>query len=150
MSKITVLGQELEFDFFDADELERYEGENLKVEEDFNKLDYKSMSNADALRAQCRIINVFFDNLFGEGTAEKLFHGKSNIKDHLEAFATVTNQALSSDTELQKATSMYTPNRAQRRFEAKAVVRQQNGGSGNYNPNANRKNGNKHGSGHRG
>ena len=114
MSKITVLGQELEFDFFDADELERYEGENLKVEEDFNKLDYKSMSNADALRAQCRIINVFFDNLFGEGTAEKLFHGKSNIKDHLNAFAAITNAAVTSDQEIGALRGRYSPERAGR------------------------------------
>lgn len=117
MSKYTVHGVELEFDFFDADELERYTEENKKVGDEFDSLDYSAMSNADALRAQCRIIDTFFDRLFGEGTAEKLFHGKSNIKDHLEAFAEITNHALTSDAELKSISNRYTLNRAQRRAD---------------------------------
>lgn len=149
MSKFTVLGVELEYDFFDADELEKYEAENLKVDEDFNNIDYKGMSNADGLRAQCKIINTFFDNMFGAGTADRLFHGKNNIKDHLEAFAIVTSTAVNSETDLRSVTDRYNPNRAQRRFDQKNANRQ-NGGNGNFNPNGNRKNGNKYGNGHRG
>ena len=149
MSKITVLGVELEYDFFDADELEKYETETLKVNEDFGNLDYKGMSNADAIRAQCKIIKTYFDNLFGEGTSERLFHGKNNYKDCMEAFAALTNEALSTDTELQSIANRYTPNRAQRRFEQKNANRQ-NGGSGQPVPYAKHRNGNKHGSGNRG
>jgi len=135
MSKIIVLGVELEYDFFDADELEKYQQENQMVVNEINAIDFTKMSPPDGMREQCKIVNTFFDNMFGHGTAERLFHGKSNIKDHLEAFAAVTNAGLSSNAELRSISDRYNPNRAQRRFEQK---------------NANRKNGNKHGSGHHG
>lgn len=147
MSKITVLGVELEYDFFDADLLEKYEAENLHLNEEFSKLDYDSMSNADALRAQCQIVNNFFDHVFGAGTADTLFHGKCNIKDHLIAFSDVVKYSTTKDNELRDIMNQYTPNRAQRRFDQKNANRQ-NGGSGN-NPNAYRRNGNKNRSGHR-
>ena len=162
MSKITVLGVELEYDFFDADLLEKYEAENLHLNEEFSKLDYDSMSNADALRAQCQIVNNFFDHVFGAGTADTLFHGKCNIKDHLIAFSDVVKYSTTRDNELRDIVvkysttrdnelrdimNQYTPNRAQRRFDQKNANRQ-NGGSGN-NPNAYRRNGNKNRSGHR-
>lgn len=114
MSKIRVLDTDLDFEFLDADELEKFQNENDRVVEEFNALDYDNMTVPEGFRKQCAIINTFFDNLFGKGTAEKLFHGKSNIKDHLNAFAAITNAAVTSDQEIGALRGRYSPERAGR------------------------------------
>ena len=111
-----ILGVELEFDFFDADQLEAYERENQKVAERINEpKQYEGKSTSDSLRIQCSIIDDFFDALFGAGTAQKLFKGKANIRDHMEAFGIMANSAANASAEFYKVRDKYTPNRAERR-----------------------------------
>ncbi|MBD5504593.1 MAG: AP endonuclease [Lachnospiraceae bacterium] len=113
---MNILGVELEFDFFDADQLEAYERENQKVADDIKEpTQYEGKSNADCLRIQCRIVDNFFDNLFGAGTSQKLFNGKANLRDHMEAFGIMAKGAQDSRKELDAIEDKYTPNRAERR-----------------------------------
>lgn len=113
---MNILGVELQFDFFDADELDVYERENQKVAEKIKEpTQYEGKTTAEALKIQCGIVNDFFDAVFGEGTAEKIFKGKNNIKDHMEAFAIVANEAMSCRDEFDAMTNKYSPNRAERR-----------------------------------
>lgn len=118
MSKFTVNGVELEFEFMDADEVDRYLAANEEVVKKVNEPDYTKMSKADGMRHQCKVINEFFDSLFGAGTANKLFKGKNNIMEHMEAFSVVAEAARSSDTPMKELSMKYAPNRAQRRAEA--------------------------------
>lgn len=118
--RIVVLGKELEYDFFDADLLEKYEKENLRVKERIQEpTQYDGKTTADSLRIQCGIVNDFFDEVFGNGTSEELFGGKNNIKDHMEAFASVTGAVMSCNGELKALTEKYSPNRAERRQSEK-------------------------------
>lgn len=113
---MNILGVELKYDFLDADQLEAYERENLKVKERIKEpTQYEGKSTADALRIQCRIINDFFDTVFGIGTAQKLFKGKANIRDHMEAFGIMAQGAMNARMELDQIEDKYTPNRAERR-----------------------------------
>lgn len=124
---------ELDFDFLDADQLEIYERENQRVAEDINeKSQYEGKSTADSLRIQCRIVDRFFDAVFGEGTAEKLFHGKNNIRDHMEAFGIVAQGARNARAEFDAMEDKYSPNRAQRRQMERENGQNQKQGSGNY------------------
>ena len=117
---MNVLGVELEFDFYDADQLEVYERENKALVDKINNPElYEGKGNADALRIQCKIVNEFFDNVFGYGTAERIFHGKNNIKDHMEAFGIVADAAMESGTEFKNMADKYSPNRAERRTDQK-------------------------------
>lgn len=119
---MNILGVELKFDFFDADQLEVYERENQKVAEAIKEpTQYEGKSTSDCLRIQCRIVDNFFDNLFGDGTSQKLFKGKVNIRDHMEAFGIMAKGAQDSRVELDEIEDRYTPNRAERR-----AVEQQN------------------------
>lgn len=130
---MNILGVELEYDFFDADLLDKYEDANQRVKDRIQEpTQYEGLRTGDSLRLQCNIVNDFFDEVFGEGTAEKIFHGKSNIKDHMEAFAQVADAAMSCKGELDQITDKYDPNRAQRRAEQKAGNKQQ---SKNFNRN---------------
>ena len=64
---INVLGVDLEYDFFDADQMEVYERENQRVAEDIKEpVQYEDKSTADAFRIQCAIVDRFFDAVFGD------------------------------------------------------------------------------------
>lgn len=113
---MNILGVELEYDFFDADLLEAYERENQKVADDIKEpTQYKGKSTADALRIQCWIVDNFFDALFGSGTALRIFKGKANIRDHMEAFGIMTQGVVNARKEFDAIEDKYTPNRAERR-----------------------------------
>lgn len=127
MSTLNINGFDFDFDFLDADELDRY----LKANEDAlerinNKADYEGLSTPDQMRLQCSIINDFFDSVFGAGTADKLFGGKNNLGDHMEAFAIMSDAAQQSDSRFDDIRNRYNPNRAQRRFEQRNGAQQQN------------------------
>lgn len=113
---MNVLGVELELDFFDADQIEVYEKENERVVERIKEpSQYEGKSTADSFRIQCGIIDDFFDAVFGSGTSDKLFHGKSNLKDHMEAFGIVSESAKDSRKDLDAVMNKYGSNRAERR-----------------------------------
>ncbi len=115
-----ILGVEFEFDFCDADQAEAYERELRRVVTRVNdKKQYEGKSNADGIRIQCRIIDDFFNALFGGGTADRLFHGKVNLREHMEAFGEVSNAAKKSSDDLRTLSGRYAPNRAARRQEQK-------------------------------
>ena len=143
---MNILGVELELDLFDADVIEVYEKENKRVVERIqNDGQYEGKTTAESIRYQCGVVNDFFDSLFGAGTAEKIFKGKSNIRDHMEAFGIVAKKAEDSNIEFNGVLDKYTPNRAERR---QAEKQQQKQGSRNYQRNyaaINGKNGRKHG-----
>lgn len=131
---MNILGVELEFDFFDADQLEVYEHENRKVAERIKEpTQYEGKSAAESIRIQCRIVDAFFDNVFGVGTAERLFQGKSNIRDHMEAFGIMAQNAQDSGKELDDIENRYAPNRAERRQAEKDARHVQKQGSRMYN-----------------
>ncbi len=119
-----ILGVEFEFDFCDADQAEVYERETRRVAERVNdKRQYEGKSNADGIRIQCRIIDDFFNAVFGDGTADRLFHGKVNLREHMEAFSEVSNAAKKSSDDLRTLAGRYAPNRAARRQEQKQQKR---------------------------
>lgn len=134
---MNVLGVELDYDFFDADQMEVYERENRRVAEDVKEpTQYEDKSTADAFRIQCSIVDGFFDAVFGEGTAKRIFHGKANLRDHMEAFAIVAQAAGEARAEFDAIEEKYTPNRAERRRTEKDNRKIQKLNSRNYNHNA--------------
>lgn len=134
---MNILGVELEFDFMDADQLETYERENQRVAERIKEpTQYQGKSTADSLRIQCRIVDDFFDSLFGPGTAQKLFKGKANIRDHMEAFGIMAQGAVNARKELDEIEDKYTPNRAERRQAERDNRKIQTMNSRNFQHNA--------------
>ena len=87
---INVLGVELELDIFDADVYETYEAAVNDVSRKVNEnIKMEGQKTSQKLRFQCVTIKEFFDTVFGSGTAEKLFHGKNNIKACADAYLAV-------------------------------------------------------------
>lgn len=110
---------EVNFNFLDADDVEKFEKEAKKVQEECEKRKNTKISVAQAIREECNIINDFFDNVFGEGISFKLFNGKSNLEDHIKAFEDIVKEKIEKQKDLQNTFDRYQPNREQRRYKYK-------------------------------
>ena len=120
MSMLKICGQELELDLFDADTMEVYEKSMDKVmkrTEESKK--HTELSNADGIREMCGIVKDFFDEVFAEGTSEKLFKGKDNLLVCMDAFGIVSSEANKMKGQATAPANKYNMNRAQRRQDDK-------------------------------
>lgn len=116
---------EVDFSFTDADCLERLEKAAKKVKEKAEAGEKEKLSLSESIRKECKIINEFLDETFGEGIAEKVFKGKNDLQEHMELFEDVMNAKI----EMTKATqnlydnleykAKYMPNRETRRHNKK-------------------------------
>lgn len=116
---------EVDFSFTDADCLERLEKAAKKVKEKAEAGEKEKLSLSESIRKECKIINEFLDETFGEGIAEKVFKGKNDLQEHMELFEDVMNAKI----EMTKATqnlydnleykAKYMPNRETRRHNNK-------------------------------
>lgn len=120
MSMLKICGQELELELFDADVMEAYEKSMDKVvyrAEECKK--HTEMSNAEGIREMCGIVKDFFDEVFGDGTSEKLFKGKDNLLVCMDAFGIVSTESNKMKGQATALTNKYNMNRAQRRQDGK-------------------------------
>lgn len=103
-----------DIDLMDADTMEVVEEivEKARLE---NERSAKYTSNAEMIRDQCAYVSESFDKLFGEGTSEKLFKGKTNMRVAVCAFAELMEVISTKQEEAEKEFSKYNSNRAARR-----------------------------------
>ena len=116
---------EVDFSFTDADCLERLENATKKVKEKAEEKQKEELSLSESIRQECAILDDFFDETFGEGTAKKIFKGKKDLQEHMELFTDIMNAKI----ETTKATqnlydtleykAKYMPNRETRRHNKK-------------------------------
>lgn len=110
---------EVNFSFTDADDVERFENEGKKVKEKAEARKKKEMSIAEAIREECKIIEDFFDNVFGEGISNKIFKGKKDLEEHIKVFGDVVKAKNEQEEEIKsfynEVESRYMPNRETRR-----------------------------------
>ena len=93
MEKYIVNGHEIEYDTFDLANMELYDSEVRRIEEEVRSLDPQSVAGDDylrVLRGQAESILDFFDTLLGEGTAKAVFGGKVNVRDIFAAYRSFT------------------------------------------------------------
>lgn len=107
---------EVDFDFFDADDMEKLEKEAKIVQDKCRKKEKEEISVSEAIREECKIIDNFFDNVFGEGISLKIFNGKSNLAEHIKAFEDIVKEKIEKQKDLQNTFNRYQPNREQRRY----------------------------------
>lgn len=103
-----------DIDLMDADTMEVVEDiiNNIKAESERIS---KIKSYAEMIREQCNYVSDCFDRLFGEGTGELIFEGKSNMRVAVCAFDELMQIINSQREEAEKEFSKYSPNRATRR-----------------------------------
>ena len=111
-----IRGIEVDFNFLDADDAERFEKEAEKVVKECETKEKQQMSYSQTIREECMVIDNFFDNVFGTGISKKMFNGKYNLEEHLKAFEDIVKEKLEQQKGLQNIFDRYQPNREQRRF----------------------------------
>ena len=124
MSKVTINGVELELNLLDADVVEKFEELNqeiIKKIQDPNA--YEGLSTADGMRYQCTCVNEYFDELFGAGTAEKVFHKNNNLGIRMEGFAQVTALSGEAKAFMDDLSAKYGSGRVQNRQQRRAEQR---------------------------
>lgn len=106
---------EVEFDFLDADNVEKLENAYKKVVEETEKHQEEELSMSQEIRLECQIINEFLDNVFGEGVSGKLFNGKMSLKEHTEVFQDILNEKIKYSRDLESIYQRYQPRKERRR-----------------------------------
>lgn len=112
---------EVDFSFTDADCIERLENAAKKVMEQSKIDDKKEMSLSEAIKEECKIIDEFLDEVFGEGISEKIFKGKKDLQEHMELFTDIMNAKIETTKATQnlydtlESKAKYMPNRETRR-----------------------------------
>lgn len=111
-------GQEMYLDLTDVETVEHYEQVVQNMGNGMNNLP-KDGSQSSILRAYCELLRGVFDDMFGEGTAEKLFGDRLNATEITEAYesflAFVSEQGQQVTNIQNRIVNRYSPNRAARR-----------------------------------
>lgn len=116
MSAIVINGTELELDLLDADVMEKYERLNAEIVRKIQEpTQYEGISASEGMRKQCRYVDSFFDKLFGDGTAQRVFGGSSNLGLRMDAFAQVCAASQNTRGELNAIAEKYGVGRLQNR-----------------------------------
>ncbi|MEG0873041.1 MAG: DUF6673 family protein [Clostridia bacterium] len=114
-----ILETELEFEFSDADDMEKLEKAIDITQEELMKIEIKNKKNSEIIRETCNCIFNCFNQTFGEGSDKKIFGEKTNFKLCLQAFKDLCEARIKEEEEFKDVVNdmenKYTPNRAQRR-----------------------------------
>ena len=121
-----ILDKEIEFDFFDAEQMERYEKESEIAQKELNSIDINKIKMSELINKTCTTIEKCFDNVFAEGTSRKIFEDKRNFRLCVKAFKDlvkakkeqvneIDDEIKDFQKELQEIDSEYKPNRSTRR-----------------------------------
>ena len=112
---------EVDFSFTNADDVERLEKGIELVKNKTIEYKKKEISLSEAIRNECKVIEEFFDTVFGEGISQKLFDGKMDLQEHSELFMEIANEKIKQTKGMQDLydnldyKTKYMPNREQRR-----------------------------------
>ena len=101
-------------DVGDLEFLEKYEAQNDIIVARMNEMD-KNIRRSEAVRVQCTLVFEFFDAVFGEGTARRIFGEKVNLKLCIDAYEEAVNGINSRDAKLANYFRNKDVNRQQRR-----------------------------------
>jgi len=121
-TKWEINGLTFEMDLEDAETAERYEEAFDLMEQEEKKMN-KAGKLSEKIRAYCKLFEVLYDRLFGEGSGKAILGDKPNTRVCNEVYDNFLNfVATQRDQSLAFQNSMvnrYSPNRAQRRASAK-------------------------------
>lgn len=113
-----IMGHEVQdLNFLDADVLEKVEAASEKVVNECKKAG-KAKKESEGVRIQCKAIAEFINELFGEGTAEKLIKNGSNLFACINVFGEVIKaieqSKIEQNQEFEKLFSKYSVERIKR------------------------------------
>lgn len=127
VSKVNINGVELELNLLDADVIEKFEGALADVQRKIqDPKAYEGKTTAEGMRYQCRCVEEYFDNLFGNGTSEKVFPKNNDLGIRMDAFGQVTALSGTIKPQINGLVGKYNPERAQNRQGRRAAQKKKN------------------------
>lgn len=115
-----------DIDVSDAVQMERYEAAHDKVAESMKNLDLNGSRRSQLIRAECEAVFEFFNSVFGDGTAKKVFGESVNLMTCLNAYEAVTIEVNKLDKKTAEQIKLkYGGNRQQRRNQSKDKKKKQ-------------------------
>ncbi|MCI8548882.1 MAG: hypothetical protein HFJ38_08400 [Bacilli bacterium] len=120
-----ILDTEIEFDFYDAEQAEKFEKYAEIATQELNNINANKIKQSVFIRTVYEIVERCFNNIFGEGIAEKIFNNKKDFHLCIKAFKDLVKSRLEQENviakeiddlqkEMSEATTKYS-NRATRR-----------------------------------
>ncbi|EOS68062.1 hypothetical protein C818_04229 [Lachnospiraceae bacterium MD308] len=83
------------FDIMDADTMAVFGEAEQELWDSLSSYEEEHAKNgridAEGVKAECRIIDAFFENVFGEGKAEEMFCAKYNLAERTKAVKKLYN-----------------------------------------------------------
>lgn len=114
-----ILDTEIEFNFNDADDMERLENAIDKTTLKLNNIKTDGKRTSEVIRESCKAVFECFNIAFGEETDKKVFGEKTNFNICIKAFEDLCNardeQGKDLEEQVKNIESKYSPNRATRR-----------------------------------
>lgn len=108
-----------DIDVSDALVMENYEAAHDKVAEKMNNLDVNGKRRSELIRIQCEAVFEFFEDVFGEGTAKKVFGESVNLTTCLNAYEAVVIEVNNLEKKVAGQYKAKFGNRQQRRNQNK-------------------------------
>ena len=96
--------------------MEKFEKEVDIVLKKCEKEEKENHKTSESIKIQCKIIEDFFDNVFGKGISDKIFVKKYNLAEHLEIYADIIKERNVQVDKTENAFGRYKPNREERRY----------------------------------
>lgn len=113
-----ILNTELEFDFLDADDMERLEKAVDETSKKLNNIN-TDRKTSEIIRESCEVIFDCFNTIFGENSDKRIFGEKRNFNVCIKAFKDLVKakeeQEKAFEKEVADIEEKYSPNRATRR-----------------------------------
>lgn len=123
-----ILNKEIDFDFFDAKQMEIYEKESEIASKKLTEViaNIKNLKQSEMINKTFDVVENCFNNIFGENVSKEIFEEKRNLKLCFQAFKDlvaarkeqedeVSREAEELNKELKSIEVEYKPNRATRR-----------------------------------
>ena len=95
-----ILNTELEFDFNDADDMERLENAIEETQKALNDMITDNKKVSETIRETCENIFNCIDKIFGVGTHNKIFGNKVNLNMCIDAFKDLIDARIEQDNKL--------------------------------------------------
>ena len=99
-----ILDKEIDFDFFDAKQMEVYENESQIASDEITKIigNIKNLKQSELINQTFDIIENCFNNIFGENISKEIFKGKRNLKLCFQAFKDLITARKEQEDEINK------------------------------------------------
>lgn len=102
-----ILEREVEFDFLDIENLERYENALEEYMKELEEVKQFKGKDSEGFKKICGIVYHFFNQLLGEGSAVQLLGEKRNYGKCLKAMQEIVNEKIKSNKEINNMLGKY-------------------------------------------